>query len=498
VKSAAERAAAGLQGLLGEQRFDAVVIGSGLAGSVAALRAQQLGCRTLLADKAPDGTAAGNTRLSGGALHAAGLFLDEGAAKIAARIDAVTEGQAQPRLRDAFAAAAGRALRWLLGWGASFEPRDPRSGFRLLAPWRDLGDVDAWPDRGPQRTLTLLQRQFRRHGGVIACGGGVDRLLASPDAGTCGAVVSYRCRRYPVRATSVILCDGGFQANDTLVNRFIGRRASRIKLRASPSGQGDALRMASAFGAATTKMPYFYGHLLHRDALGDDRLWPFPTFDSLLPGAAVVTGAGRRLLDEGRGGIAAANALARSEDPTGAWLVLDAEAWQRALLAEQAHRDQRNVPTPVLTMRERRGRIAEGDSPVLVGQAMGVDAETLTREIADLNAAIASQQAASLPVPRTQATQLVASAPFRAIPLTPGITFTMGGLHIDDRARVLDLQDEPIRGLLAAGGSAGGLQGCDTGGYVGGLSPALVFGLLAGEQAAEAAGHRAETDVEAP
>jgi len=497
VKSASERAAAGLHGLLGEQRFDAVVIGSGLAGSVAALRAQQLGCAALLVDKAPDGTAAGNTRLSGGALHAAGLWLDTGAPKIAARIDAVTEGQAQPRLRDAFAAAAGRALHWLLGCGVSFEPRDPRSGFRLLAPWRDLGDVGAWPGRGPQRTLAILQRQFRGAGGVIAWGGGADRLLTSAEAGTGGAVVSYRCRRYPVRAGSVILCDGGFQANDTLVNRFIGRRASRIKLRASPSGQGDALRMASVFGAETTRMPYFYGHLLHRDALGDDQLWPFPTFDSLLPGAAVVTGAGRRLLDEGRGGIAAANTLARGEDPTGAWLVLDAEAWRLALLTEQAHRDQRNVPTPVLTMQERCGRFLQAESLALLGQAMGVDAANLTREIADLNAAIASGHAASLPVPRTQATRPVASAPFRAIPLTPGITFTMGGLHIDDRARVLDSQGKPIRGLLAAGGSAGGLQGCDSGGYVGGLSPALVFGLLAGERAAEAAGHGTGIDGEA-
>jgi len=71
-------------------------------------------------------------------------------------------------------------------------------------------------------------------------------------------------------------------------------------------------------------------------------------------------------------------------------------------------------------------------------------------------------------------------------------------LRIDGRARVLDRQGRPIPGLLAAGGSAGGLQGCDAGGYVGGLSPALVFGLLAGEQAAEAAGYRTEAGREAP
>ena len=79
--------------LLDGAPFDVVVAGCGLAGSVAALRAQQLGCRTLLVDKAPDGTAAGNTRLSGGAFHAAGGYLDDPAERIAARIDEVTEGQ---------------------------------------------------------------------------------------------------------------------------------------------------------------------------------------------------------------------------------------------------------------------------------------------------------------------------------------------------------------------------------------------------------------------
>lgn len=472
---------------LAGQPFDAIVVGGGLAGSVAALRARQLGCRTLLVDKAPDSTAAGNTRLSGGALHAAGIYLDEEATRIAARIDSVTGAQADPCLRDAFALTAGRALRWLLRCGVSFEPRDPRNGLLVLAPRRDLADVDAWPGRGPQRTLGLLQRQFRDQGGVIACGGSADRLLGSPATGVCGVSVTYRGRPHPIYATSTILCDGGFQANHTLLDRYIGPRASRIKLRGSPSGEGDALRMASAFGAATTKMPYFYGHLLHRGALHDDRLWPFPTLDSLLPGAAVVTRAGRRLLDEGRGGIAAANALARSSDPDGAWLILDSSAWDRACRVEREQDGEPNVPRPVQALAERRGWFVQADSLAQLGESMSVQVTSLVYEIGQVNAAAAARRSASLRVPRTKPAP-IRSAPFRAVPLIPGITFTMGGLRIDDRARVLSDHDRAIPGLLAAGGSSGGLQGCDTGGYVGGLAPALVFGMLAGEQAATAAG----------
>ena len=46
-------------GLLGAGRFDAVVVGAGLAGSVAACRAQELGCRTLLIDKSEEPSSGG-------------------------------------------------------------------------------------------------------------------------------------------------------------------------------------------------------------------------------------------------------------------------------------------------------------------------------------------------------------------------------------------------------------------------------------------------------
>ena len=49
------------------------------------------------------------------------------------------------------------------------------------------------------------------------------------------------------------------------------------------------------------------------------------------------------------------------------------------------------------------------------------------------------------------------SPPFVAFPVTCGITFTFGGLHVDSDARVLDLSGTPIPGLYAAGELVGGL-----------------------------------------
>jgi hypothetical protein len=54
-----------------------------------------------------------------------------------------------------------------------------------------------------------------------------------------------------------------------------------------------------------------------------------------------------------------------------------------------------------------------------------------------------------------------------------GVTQTLGGIRVDDRARAAD-------GLYAAGADAGGIS---TGGWSSGLASALVLGLVAAESA---------------
>src|SRR5204862_231203 len=65
-----------------------------------------------------------------------------------------------------------------------------------------------------------------------------------------------------------------------------------------------------------------------------------------------------------------------------------------------------------------------------------------------------------------------------AVLVSPGITHTIGGLRVDDRARVLDEDGTAIDGLFAAGADVGGIS---TGGYASGLAAARVLGLPAAE-----------------
>jgi succinate dehydrogenase/fumarate reductase flavoprotein subunit len=78
----------------------------------------------------------------------------------------------------------------------------------------------------------------------------------------------------------------------------------------------------------------------------------------------------------------------------------------------------------------------------------------------------------------------LAVPPYYAIRLWPKVHFTMGGVQIDTRARVIDVDGKPIPGLYAAGEVTGGVHGaCRLGSCA--ITECLVMGRIAGRNAAE-------------
>jgi tricarballylate dehydrogenase len=73
--------------------------------------------------------------------------------------------------------------------------------------------------------------------------------------------------------------------------------------------------------------------------------------------------------------------------------------------------------------------------------------------------------------------------PFWGYPVTSGLTFTYGGLKIDENARVIHCNGDFIPGLYAAGEMVGGLFNRN---YPGGsgMMAGAVFGRIAGKNAA--------------
>src|SRR5262249_8279826 len=159
--------------------------------------------------------------------------------------------------------------------------------------------------------LQTLIGNLRRRGGTLILGARA-RKVHRDGKRTIGVAAEQDGRTLEVDATNVLLADGGFQGNPDLVRRFISPQPHKLTQRSAGTGQGDALIMAEEAGARLTDATAFYGHLLSRDSLTNPGLWPYPTMDTLAGGGIMVDRSGRRFLDEGLGGIAHSNPLARS------------------------------------------------------------------------------------------------------------------------------------------------------------------------------------------
>ena len=131
-------------------------------------------------------------------------------------------------------------------------------------------------------------------------------------------------------------------------------------------------------------------------------------------------------------------------------------------------------------------------APDLAGLAgqLGVPAAVLEETVTRYNAAVDGGETVRLDPPRTIATHKphpIRNPPFHAIRLCAGITYTMGGIAIDGRSRVLNADNQPIAGLYAAGCATGGLEGGEFIAYIGGLTKSSVTAFRAANEIA--AGH---------
>jgi fumarate reductase flavoprotein subunit len=291
----------------------------------------------------------------------------------------------------------------------------------------------------------------------------------------------------PVRleAKAVVIADGGFSANVDMIRRYITPQAERMLMRGTLSATGDGLRMAEAVGVHMGGFGQFYGHPVHREAYtkSNANLWPFPMLDPLIQVSIVVGSDGKRFADEGRNGIVLSNTMAQLADPLSTTLIFDDKLWN------SVGKESASSPNPMLAT--AGGTLFKAaDLKALAGMA-GLPADALAATVAGYNKALASGAADKLDPPRTMApiaARAIEQAPFYAMPLCSGITATMGGIMIDTECRAHRADGSAIAGLYAAGSTVAGIEGGAKVAYMGGLSKAFIFGLLAGEAIARAAG----------
>lgn len=439
------------------------VVGGGIAGMVFAVRSAEFGCDVVLLEQGEDALYRCNSRFTGGAFHICFHDIDEPAPELAAVIRATTAGFAVDALVDAVAEDARSAVRWLGGKGVRLMKAGPDAWRQhILAPPHFMKAGLNWQGRGGDVLLRTLRAHLIADGGRILLGARAVGLVM--DGVRCAGVEYVRAGQVGRLETDVVmLADGGFQANLDMLKQYVSPAPERLKQRGAGVSRGDAIALAAEAGAALSGMESIYGHLLCQDALHNERLWPYPIIDSVAGAAIVVDRSGRRVMDEGLGGVYMTNCLARLPDPQATVVVFDRAVWEGPAT-------EFILPAnPNLAL--SGGAIESADSLRDLAMRMGVDPFGLERTIADYNEALALGTASALTPPRTAANALaIQHPPFHAVRLVPGITFTMGGIVIDAHGRVLRESGDAITGLYASGCCTGGLEGGVRSGYVGGLA----------------------------
>jgi fumarate reductase flavoprotein subunit len=457
---------------------DMVIVGGGLAGLTAAVRAAQLGLRPLVLEQGDGADYPCNSRQSGGILHIGFHDPYRPAQELVDIIARLSGGEAKPDLAQALARTGARLIAWLQDQGGKFMRFNPQEGYRwCMSPPRALRAGIDWQRRGPDVMLRQLATTLVELGGKLQLRARVEGLLM--EEGRCVGAHG-ECDGQPMewRARHCVLADGGFQANRLLVERYITPRFQSLFQRGARTGRGDGLRMAEAAGAALTDCSRFYGHLLCSDARHNDQVWPYPEIDAIATAGIVVDGTGRRCVDEGRTGVGLANALAAQPGVDKLFAVFDASIWSGPGTSAR-------IPANPLLERAG-GTILRADSVAELAQKMNVPFEALAQTLHEYNQALDAGTLQDLDIPRSEQTKphAIRDLPLMAIPNCPGITYTMGGIDINEHAEVLDECGQPIAGLFAAGATTGGLEGGKGAAYIGGLIKAGCFGLLAAERVA--------------
>jgi fumarate reductase flavoprotein subunit len=455
---------------------DVLVVGAGLAGFTAAIRAAEGGANVLLVDKSVNELGDGNVLMASGSLRAGGKSPKSDPSELYEFV--MAEGIAYPHLVHAWATTCGRAIDWLASCGVGLDENAP--GRIWLDQESAISLAPVYKKDVGSRALSKLKKRFEQLGGGYM--NGIEAAALLHESERIGGVAGKQGdKAIEIRSRAAILSTGGFSANKELLKQHIGPHADQCKLRGSKQCTGDGLRMALAVGAKTVNLKYFYGHLIARKALTDDRFWPYPRLDSFVDEGIIIDAKGERFVDEGRGDVAVANELARSNDPTGATLIFDQQSW--ASSKDSPASTSLMIPAPNPWFLDNGAELFCHETIDGLARLLDISAAKLHKTVQEYNRAVESNAANSLSVARTGKPKPL-RAPFYGLKVVPGITFTMGGVLINGRGEVLNQSEQPIAGLYAAGDAIGGLMGGYHGGYTGGLMQALVTGILAGENAA--------------
>lgn len=450
---------------------DVVVIGAGGAGFAAAITAANAGKKVVLLEKL--GVVGGDTSLSGGEMAVPGNWIQvtdgvaDSPALLAADMLKGGDNVGDPALVDVIAQGALDSSQWLTFEGGVSWEHDllffgGHSVKRSIIPRGHTGSemIVKLAARADEIDNLTVIRNMRVTSLSTDAAGAVSGVTAENQITKETATITAR---------AIVLASGGFGSNVDMRVKYNPDMDSKILSTDSVGATGDGLTMASAIGADLIDMEYIQtyptcdpetGALLYVDDM------------RLESRAIMVNKEGVRFVEElGRRDVLS-NAIKNQTGGMGYMLWNQSAADETGLLVQ--HEDEyENL--------ESRGIIVKGDTLEEVAGHFGIDASALKATVEHWNDMCA--QGADEDFGYRDKMTPIEGGPYYVNSYKPAVHYTMGGLHINTDAQVLDSAGNPIAGLFAAGEVAGHKMGTNRLGSCS-MADIYTFGRIAGSQAA--------------
>ena len=483
-----------------------IVVGTGNAALCAAIAALENGAKVTLLEKADQALAGGNTKYTAGAMR----FAYDGAAdllpllrnpddprvqnadfgsydieKFSGDLLGFNDGRPLSAEQEALVNLSGETMRWLASHDVKFEPIFSRQSFEKDGRHVFWGGLTLAAENEGVGLFDMELAAVERMGGTVRYNCTVTGLVTDEDR-----VIGVRVGDEVLYGDAVILASGGFEANEDLRVKHMGPNWKAAKVRGTPHNTGDGLVMAMDAGAAeyglyagchATPMDLHMADFGNLDLPAGERK-NYRKISYFL--GVMLNAEGMRFVDEGanfRNYTYAQYGAAILEQPGQfAWQVFDSKVFD-LLYAEYRFHDAHFVEAETLE--------------ALVPLMIGVDPAGATATLATYNDGVDAQTpfdptvldgkgTNGLTLPKSNWAQTIDEGPFRAFPVTGGITFTYGGLKVDGEGSVVREDGSKIEGLFACGEIVGGVFFA---GYPGGsgLTSGAVFGRRAGDGASQ-------------
>ena len=484
--------------------FDVVVVGAGNAACCAALAAAEEGARVLVLERAPRHESGGNSRFTAGAIRFAYEGVDDLVALMPDLTDSevsrtdfgtyteeqfyddmgrVTDYRTDPELASFLVSESKPTVMWMRDHGVRFAPIWGRQAFQIDGRFKFWGGLTVETWGGGEGLVDALHGALDRNAVEIRYDTAAKSLLFDGHSVT-GVRARQSGNMVDIAAKCVVLAAGGFQANTEWRTKYLGPGWDLAKVRGTRFNTGDGIRMALDIGA----MPYGNWSGAHAVA------WEYnaPEFGDLAVGDAfqkhsypfgiVLNNDGERFIDEGADfrnytyAKYGREILAQPEHS--AWQIFDSKVDH---LLRDEYRIKQVTKVQADSVEELCARMEGVDTNAAIATIRAYNASVNTAIDFDPNVKD-NRSTIGLEINKSNWANTVDEPPFQAFNVTCGLTFTFGGLRINQKGQVLDTDFDAIPGLHAAGELVGGLF---YGNYPGGtgLMAGAVFGRLAGKSA---------------